>query len=249
MPTNTRQKIVAANWKMHGRRQTVARFAAQISQIDTPGEVVFAPPFPYLLTALDNSRNIAIAAQTASEHKDGALTGEVSMPMLTDLECRYVIVGHSERRAIYGDSNAQIFAKVQAAFAHSLTPILCIGESDEENQAGLTHSVLSEQLSLVKAALATRQKQQLIIAYEPVWAIGTGRTPAIADIDDTHQKIRYLFSENDDTIAASLRILYGGSIKPNNAGAIFACQHVDGGLVGGASLDIDSFTDIIKALT
>lgn len=243
-----RKPIAAANWKMNGRSAEVADFAAALNTIDSVGEVIFSPPSVYLSTASASQSGFALAAQTGCEHADGAFTGELSMSMLHNVGCQYVIVGHSERRALYGEDNNCIFAKVQAAFANQLTPILCIGETDEENQAGQTESVLTEQLSLVIQHLNDQQKQQLVIAYEPVWAIGSGRTPSLEDIQNIHEKIRYVFSQNDDTIASAVRILYGGSVKPNNADAIFALHDVDGGLVGGASLTIDSFEKIIKAL-
>lgn len=244
-----RQKIAAANWKMNGRAADVTAFASALSAIDTSAEKVFAPPTVYLSTAQQaNDDGFALSAQTAAEQADGALTGETAMPMLADIGCRYVIVGHSERRAIYGETDEAIFAKVQAALANQLIPILCIGETDSENQAGKTEAILAQQLALAIAELPPKHKQQLVIAYEPVWAIGTGRTPSLEDIQSIHEKIRYLFCQNDDTISDSVRILYGGSVKPDNAATIFALPDVDGGLVGGASLNIESFEQIIKAL-
>ncbi len=243
-----RKMIAAANWKMNGRKADVKSFAKALN-IDTQGEIIFSPPSLYLgFAQAENTGGFALSAQTASEKLDGAFTGELSMAMLADIGCQYVIVGHSERRAIYGESDAAIFSKVKAAFAAGLTPILCIGETDEENQANKTEAVLAKQLALAIESLSTEEKQKIVIAYEPVWAIGTGRTPSIDDIQEIHEKIRYLFSKNDDTISASVRILYGGSVKPENAKAIFSCPDVDGGLVGGASLTIDSFEQIIKAL-
>ena len=243
-----RKGIAAANWKMNGRKQNVIDFANALNQIKTSGEIIFAPPVIYLSVAQNSQKSFSLSAQTACHHDEGAFTGENSMSMLSDIGCQYVIVGHSERRAIYGESDQEIFAKVQAAFASGLTPILCIGETDEENQAGKTEAVLTSQLDAVIEHLTTVQKQQLVIAYEPVWAIGSGSPPFLDDIQEIHAKIRYVFSQNDDTIALAVRILYGGSVKPNNASNIFALEDVDGGLVGGASLTIDSFEKIIKAL-
>ncbi len=248
MTQTNRTPIAAANWKMNGRVEDVVNFAKALSAVETRGEKIFAPTSAHLTSAQAANTGFALSAQNASEQTDGAFTGEISMPMLADIGCQYVIVGHSERRALYGETDAIVFAKVKAAFDSGLTPILCIGETDEQNQAGQTEVVLSEQLQLAVDGLSTEQKQRLVIAYEPVWAIGTGRTPSEDDIQRIHEKIRYLFSQNDDTIAASVRILYGGSVKPNNAEAIFALADVDGGLVGGASLTIDSFEQIIKAL-
>lgn len=242
-----RQPIAAANWKMNGRWEDVEAFAQSLGTITTNGEVIFAPPQVYL-SAAEVGDTVKLAAQTGSEHVDGAFTGECAMPMLAEVGCRYVIVGHSERRALFAENDEVVFAKTEQAFAAGLTPILCIGETDEENQQGQTEAVLTRQLALAVERLSVEQKQQIVIAYEPVWAIGTGRTPSIEDIENIHQKIRSLFSQNDDTISASVRILYGGSVKPDNAEAIFACPNVDGGLVGGASLTIDSFEKIIKAL-
>ncbi len=243
-----RQAIAAANWKMNGCAEDVAAFAAALSAVSTTAEKVFAPPAAYLSVAQQANSGFALAAQTGSEHLAGAFTGEIAMPMLTDVGCQYVIVGHSERRALFGESDAVIFAKVQAALASGLTPILCIGETDAENRAGQAEQVLAAQLAPVVKGLGSTEKQRLVIAYEPVWAIGSGRTPLLEDIQSIHEKIRYLFGQNDDTISPSVRILYGGSVKPDNAAAIFALPDVDGGLVGGASLTIESFKKIIKAL-
>lgn len=245
---NQRQPIAAANWKMNGRADSVVAFASALSAIETAGEKIFAPPTIYLDAAQKANSGFALAAQTASAHADGAFTGEIGVPMLADVGCQYVILGHSERRALYGETDKMIFAKVQTALNNDVTPILCIGESDAENQAGQTEAVMAEQLSRALTLLTSAQKQRMVIAYEPVWAIGTGRTPSLEDIQSIHEKIRYLFAQNDDTILRSVRILYGGSVKPDNAAAIFALPDVDGGLVGGASLTIESFEQIIKAL-
>ncbi len=243
-----RKPIAAANWKMNGRANEVADFAKALSAVETAGEKIFAPTSVHLSSAQAANTGFALSAQNASEQSDGAFTGEISMPMLKELGCEYVILGHSERRAMYGETDEIVFAKVKAAFDSGLTPILCIGETDEENQAGHTEAVLTKQLQPAIDGLSAEQKQAIVIAYEPVWAIGTGRTPSNEDIQAIHEKIRCLFSQNDDTISNSVRILYGGSVKPNNAKEIFALADVDGGLVGGASLTIDSFEQIIKAL-
>lgn len=248
MTTSPRIPIAAANWKMNGRAADVAAFAQALASVASHGEKIFAPPAIYLAAASNAGDGFALAAQTASEHADGAFTGELAMPMLADSGCRYVIVGHSERRALFGETDEQIFSKITAAFANQLVPILCIGETDAENQAGQTEAVLGKQLQAAIDGLTNEQKRSIVIAYEPVWAIGTGRTPSQEDIQAIHQRIRYMFSQNNDTISSAVRILYGGSVKPDNAKAIFALPDVDGGLVGGASLTIDSFEKIIKAL-
>lgn len=247
----TRQGIVAANWKMHGSLQEVTTFAQQLTAVKTTQTVVFSPPSVYLqaaVTAIQSSDNVFIAAQTGHEALSGAFTGEIAMPMLHNVGCQYVIIGHSERRTLFGETDNVVFNKVKQAFEQGLIPILCIGETDAQNQAGETEAVLDRQLKAAREQLTAEHKQALVIAYEPVWAIGTGRTPSIEDIQAIHEKIRYLFSQNDDTISACLRILYGGSVKSDNAQAIFACPDVDGGLVGGASLTIASFEQIITAL-
>ncbi len=243
-----RTPIAAANWKMNGRNEEVVAFVKALSQVETSGEKVFAPPYAYLSSAQAHNTGFALSSQNVSEQKDGAFTGEISAPMLSDIGCKYVIVGHSERRAIYGETDEVVFDKVKAVFESGLTPILCIGETDEENQQGKTEEVLAKQLQLSIDNLSDEQKQKIVIAYEPVWAIGTGRTPSTDDIQVIHEKIRLLFSQNDARISDLVRILYGGSVKPNNAKEIFALPDVDGGLVGGASLTIESFEQIIKAL-
>lgn len=243
-----RKKIIAANWKMNGDLSQVTLFCQGLNSIKTDHEVVFAPPYPYLSKARQLCQGYLLSAQNASEHSSGAYTGEVSMAMLTDYGCQYVILGHSERRAIFQENDQLVFQKIRAAFNHQLTPIVCIGETDRQNQAGETETVLAKQLQKIARELSHEEKQQLVIAYEPVWAIGTGRTPTLEQIQGIHQKIRYLFCQNDVTISDSVRILYGGSVNPDNAKAIFACPDVDGGLVGGASLTIESFEKIIKAL-
>lgn len=243
-----KKKIVAANWKMNGNLSAVRAFCQGLNTIKTDHEVVFSPPYPYLDKAQQLCQNYRLCAQNASENTAGAYTGEVSMTMLTDFGCQYVILGHSERRTLYQEDDQLIFHKVRAAFDNRLTPILCIGETDKQNQMGETESVLAKQLRRVAQELDHKEKQQLVIAYEPVWAIGTGRTPLLEEIQDIHQKIRYLFCQNDVTISDSVRIVYGGSVNSDNAKAIFKCPDVDGGLVGGASLAIESFEKIIKAL-
>ncbi|MGY0398525.1 MAG: triose-phosphate isomerase [Ostreibacterium sp.] len=243
-----RKMTAAANWKMNGRYDQVNSFSHALNKIETDGEVIFAPPSVYLGVAQTVRTNFSLSAQTASENTDGAFTGELSMSMLSDIGCQYVILGHSERRIFYGETDEIIFNKIDTAFKANLIPILCIGETDKQNQSGQTDTILNRQLEQVINQLSSTQKQQLVIAYEPVWAIGTGRTPSIDGIQTIHEKIRYLFSQNDDTISGAVRILYGGSVKPDNVEAIFALPDIDGGLVGGASLTIDSFKKIIKAL-
>lgn len=243
--------MVAANWKMHGDSQSVLQFAEALETYAGAHEsqtLVFAPPSPYLQSAALIAKHFAVAGQNGHEKSRGAHTGDVSMSMLRDVGCRYVIIGHSERRGAYGESDKLIIDKLLLAFESGLIPILCIGENALENADGVTMAVLTRQLQGAMEFLDESQKKQLVIAYEPVWAIGSGKTPDVADIGRIHEKIRYVFAENNAIIADSLRILYGGSVNPENAKQIFALPDVDGGLVGGASLTFDSFQKIIKAL-
>ncbi len=246
----SRKGFIAANWKMHGSREKVDDFSSALSQVSSNCDLVFIPPSVYLERAKQQATKtnaFQIAAQTAHDAEQGAYTGAISMPMLKDIGCDYVLIGHSERRSLFHESNEDTFKQANAAFVQGLTPIFCIGETNEENQRGQTESTLSAQLSGLIEATEANLLKQMIIAYEPVWAIGSGRTPEIADIEKIHQKIRSMFTQKSDTIAAEIRIVYGGSVKPDNAAAIFACDNVDGGLIGGASLDFNSFQQIIKA--
>ncbi len=242
----SRQGFIAANWKMHGSRADVVNFSQALSTVESNNDIVFIPPSVYLDAAC-NTAKINIAAQHAIGEDKGAFTGAISMPMIADIGCNHILIGHSERRSLFHETNEDTFAQAQKAFANNLIPIFCIGETDEENQQGKTVDVLSEQLSGLIENTSSENLAKTIIAYEPVWAIGTGRIPEIENIEKIHQKIRSMFSKKGDTIAAEIRIVYGGSVKPDNAKAIFACPNVDGGLIGGASLDFECFQQIIKA--
>ena len=230
----TRSRLVAGNWKMHGSRASIAALLDELVKANPPGCAV-CPPFPFLAQVADRLRGSRIAwgAQNASEHAQGAYTGEVSAAMLAELGCRYVIVGHSERRHIYGETDAQVAAKFKAARAAGLTPILCVGETLEERDGGKTESVVARQLDAVKFETA-------VLAYEPVWAIGTGRNATPEQAQEVHAFLR-------KKVSPETAIIYGGSVKPQNAAAIFAMPDVDGGLIGGASLVAKDFLDIVKA--
>lgn len=242
----SRQGFIAANWKMHGNQQAVTEFAKQLGALQSINEVVFIPPAIYLQAA-KQAANVNVAAQSAIAPDKGAFTGAISMPMVADIGCSHVLIGHSERRSLFHETNTDTFAQLEKAFVNQLIPIFCIGETDTENQQGKTTEVLAKQLAGLIDNTSIDNLSKTIIAYEPVWAIGTGRTPEIADIEKIHQKIRSMFAAKSDTIAAEIRIVYGGSIKPDNAKSIFACENVDGGLIGGASLDFNNFQQIIKA--
>jgi triosephosphate isomerase (TIM) len=229
-----RVRLVAGNWKMHGSRTSVAALVDSLVE-ENPRNCAVCPPYPYLAQVAERLRGSAIAwgAQNVSEHAQGAYTGEVSAAMLAESGCRYVIVGHSERRQLYGETDQQAAAKFAAVKAAGMTPILCVGETLQEREAGKTEEVVARQLAPV-------QFRDAVLAYEPVWAIGTGRNATPEQAQAVHAFLR-------KRVPADTPILYGGSVKPQNAAAIFAMPDVDGGLIGGASLVAKDFLDIVKA--
>ncbi len=242
-----RTKFVAGNWKMHGSRaQAMALTQAIADARPLSIEMAVFPPFPYLaeLTAKFNDTGLNLGGQDCSEYEGGAYTGEVSAAMLKDVGCRYVLVGHSERRQYHAESNQQVAAKFARAQASGLVPILCVGETLEQREAGTTQTIIAAQLDAVLQGLSISAFAQAIVAYEPVWAIGTGRTASPAQVQEVHGFIRGKLAKDNATIAGSLRVLYGGSVKPANAVEIFAQIDVDGGLIGGASLSADDFLAI-----
>lgn len=246
-----RRKFVAGNWKMHGGFQSNALLidALKVSATGLACEVAVCPPYPYLaqVVALLGGSGIHLGAQNLSEHVSGAYTGEVSAPMLRELGCRYVLVGHSERRVIYGESDAVVVAKFAAAQAGGLVPVLCVGESLGERQAGKTGEVVSRQLAAVIDQLGVSVMVNSVIAYEPVWAIGTGVTASATQAQEVHQAIRSQVAALDADVANELRVLYGGSVKPQNAVELFEQPDVDGGLIGGAALVASDFLAICRA--
>jgi len=208
------------------------------------------PPFPYLAQArslLDGS-DIAWGAQNLNPVAQGAHTGEVSASMLLDFGCRYVLTGHSERRSIYGESDVDVAERFEAALAAGLEPVLCVGETLEERESGATEAVVERQLDAVLNRCGINGFKQAVVAYEPVWAIGTGKTASPEQAQDVHAFIRDKFASQDDIIAGQLRILYGGSVNGTNAADLFAREDIDGGLVGGASLKVDDFLAIRNAV-
>jgi triosephosphate isomerase len=231
-----RSRLVVGNWKMHGSRASNAALLDALAK-ENPAGCAVCVPFPYLAQVAERLRgsNIAWGAQNVSEHAQGAYTGEVSASMLSEFGCRYVIVGHSERRQLYGESDAQVAAKYAAVKAAGMTPILCVGETLEERDAGKTEGVVGRQLAAVDF-------KDGVLAYEPVWAIGTGRNATPEQAQAVHVFLR-------KKAPAATAILYGGSVKPQNAAAIFAMPDVDGGLIGGASLVAKDFLHIVKAAT
>ena len=214
-------------------------------------QMLLCPPFVYLGAVarwLDGAP-IALGAQNLSEHAAGAYTGEVAGSMLKDVGCEYVIVGHSERRALYAESDAVVTAKFRAAQSAELVPILCVGETLAERESGSTEAVVTRQMRAVVDGVGCAAFARAVVAYEPVWAIGTGRTATPEQAQQVHALIRSLLAARDATIAPTVRILYGGSVKGSNARELFAQQDIDGGLVGGASLDAADFLRIFAAAT
>lgn len=245
-----RRKFVAGNWKMNGSLAgNEALLAAVAAGAPSGVDCAVCVPFPYLAQAQKVllGTNVALGAQTLSEHAAGAYTGEVSSGMLKDFGCRYVIVGHSERRSLYGESSAAVAAKFVAAINAGLVPILCVGETLEEREAGVTAKVVTEQLDAVIAAAGVASLAKAVIAYEPVWAIGTGRTATPEQAQEVHAQIRARVAESDVAVAAGVQILYGGSMKPGNAAELMAQADIDGGLIGGAALVADDFLAIVRA--
>lgn len=246
-----RRKLVAGNWKMNG--SLAANEALVAGVVDGLGEVacdvMVCPPFPYLgqLRSLLAATPIALGAQTLSEHPVGAFTGEVEAGMLRDLGCRYVLVGHSERRSLFGESDAVVAAKFVAAQRAGLLPVLCVGETLAEREAGLTEQVVSRQLQAVLDLAGVSAFTSALVAYEPVWAIGTGLTASPAQAQAVHAHIRGLLAAGSEAVAAGVSILYGGSVKPQNALELFGQEDIDGGLIGGASLVAGDFLAICRA--
>jgi triosephosphate isomerase len=244
-----RQPLVAGNWKMHGSRAENASLVSgllDLLQPDKRAEILLCPPFPYLMETgrLLKDSGVALGAQSVCAESQGAFTGEVSAAMLKDVGCRYVLVGHSERRQLFGERDALVARKFVAAQGQALVPVLCVGETLEEREGGQTTSVVSRQLEAVLAVTGVQALARAVIAYEPVWAIGTGRTASPEQAQEVHAMIRAKVTELDATIGGSVRILYGGSVKASNAQELFAMPDIDGGLVGGASLKADEFARI-----
>jgi triosephosphate isomerase len=244
-----RKKLVAGNWKMHGSLAENAALLAAIKPALSGIEAVVCVPFPYLaqVQATLGGSSIAWGAQNVSEQAKGAFTGEVSAAMLLDFGCQYVIVGHSERRSLYGESDELVASKYLAAQAARLTPILCVGESLNERESGVTEAVIARQLDAVIKAAGVASLTKAVMAYEPVWAIGTGKTATPEQAQAVHAFIRGKIAALDADVAAQLVIQYGGSVKAANAAELMAQPDIDGGLIGGASLVADEFIAICRA--
>lgn len=246
-----RTPVVAGNWKMNGSKATVTSLLQGLKQGLQPGraQVVVCAPYPYLslvATELEGSL-IRWGAQNASQYDAGAYTGEVSAEMLKEFGCTHVILGHSERRALFAEQDDVIAEKFCAVLQAGLTPILCVGETLEQRESGETAAVVEQQLMAVVSKAGVSAFADAILAYEPVWAIGTGRTASPEQAQEVHATLRGRLAEQDSAIAAKLPILYGGSVKAANAAELFGCADIDGGLIGGASLDAEEFLAICQA--
>ncbi|MDA8390192.1 MAG: triose-phosphate isomerase [Gammaproteobacteria bacterium] len=244
-----RRPLVMGNWKMNGRLEgakvLLAEVAAGVSGLNAT-EVVVCPPFPFLhLGGVQGG--IAFGAQNVAAEAEGAYTGEVSAAMLKDVGCKYVIIGHSERRTLFGESNAVVARKFAQAQAQGLIPVLCVGETAEERDRALTEEVIGGQIQAVVAVAGAAALADAVIAYEPVWAIGSGRAAAPADAQAVPHFIRALVARLSAEVAAGMRILYGGSVKAQNAPELFAQPDIDGGLIGGAALNAQEFVGICRA--
>jgi triosephosphate isomerase len=247
-----RTKLVAGNWKMYGSLAANQRLLEAVRSADSGlrgAGCAVCVPFPYLAQASGVLAGSPVewGGQNISEHDAGAYTGEVSGAMLREFGCRYAIVGHSERRSLYAERDSHVAAKFQAAQRAGLTPILCVGETLEERNQGATEAVIGRQLDAVLDAAGVQAFAEAVLAYEPVWAIGTGQTATPAQAQTAHEFLRARVAQRDAALAAALLILYGGSVKPGNAAEIFAMPDVDGGLVGGASLVAADFIAICRA--
>ena len=248
-----RRPLIVGNWKMNGSVNSAAALLQAVLATPRPAEVeaVVCPAFVHLplCRELLAASNIGWGAQNISDQPSGAFTGEVSGAMLAELGCGYVIVGHSERRALFGEVDATVVQKAKQAIANGVVPIACVGETLQERERGDTDSVIAAQVTALLDGLSAMELEQLVLAYEPIWAIGTGKTASPEQAQQVHAFIRRLWGEHAKgrAMAARVRVLYGGSVKADNARPIFAQPDVDGGLVGGASLDAEQFTAIITA--
>jgi len=247
-----RKPIIAGNWKMYktvGEAcQLVKALKEKLAGVNDV-EIAVAPTFTSLFAVADviKGSSIKLAAQDMYWEKEGAFTGEISPIMLKDAGCEYVIIGHSERRTYFSETNETVNKKVKAAHIYSLKPIMCVGERLEEREAGITKNIVKDQVINGLADITEAQILNTVIAYEPVWAIGTGKTATPEQAQEVHEYIRELLtSKYSKSVADLVRIQYGGSVKPSNVAELMAKPDIDGGLIGGASLDVDSFTQIVK---
>lgn len=252
MTHTSRRPLVIGNWKMHGSLDSVTALLDGLRhdlQNNQAVDVAVCAPFVHLPLCRDllTISGIHWGAQNVSEYAEGAYTGEISAGMLADLDCSYVLVGHSERRSLFGETDAVVVTKIRQALAAGLKPVLCVGETLAEREGNITEAVIGRQLKAVLSALEPEQLAELIVAYEPVWAIGTGKTASPEQAQAIHAYIRQLWAAEQAEQAAGLIVLYGGSVKADNARLLFSQPDIDGGLVGGAALDSNQFSAIVNA--
>ena len=252
MSAQKRRRVIAGNWKMYKTQADTRAFFAAFKPLVAgvvDCDILVAPPFTSISAAVEATKatKIAISAQNVFWEEEGAFTGEVSAAMLLETGCRYTIIGHSERRQLFGETNETVLKKTKAALAAGLTPIVCMGEMLADREAGNTEKVIEEQFKGSVGALTPEEFSRILIAYEPVWAIGTGRTATPEIAAAVHKFVRQCVSAHfSPSHASAVRILYGGSVKPDNIQGLMAQEELDGALVGGASLDAKSFADLVK---
>ena len=244
------QKLIMGNWKMNGNSASIKELCSGISQAKFDSSKVAVAVFPSSVyvkeTIAQLPKEVGVGLQNITFYDDGAYTGELSADMLQDVECDYLLIGHSERRSLFGESDQDVFNKVEKVINTSVTPVVCIGESLEDREGGKLEEVLKTQLKLVLENLSVEQLSKVVIAYEPVWAIGTGVVASLEQVQETHQFIRSLVAKVDENLAKNMKIVYGGSLKAGNAKDILSLPDVDGGLIGGASLKASEFNEIIN---
>lgn len=247
-----RRSLVVGNWKMNGTLASSESLAKGIiaGLGSNSAEIAVCVPYVYMSRVSEIVKNtgLALGAQNVADKSSGAFTGEISAAMLSEFNCKYAIVGHSERRTYYGDTNESVAARFCQSQAQNIIPILCVGETLEQREQDQTFAVIDEQLDAVIEAAGIAAFNSAVIAYEPVWAIGTGKTATDEQAQEVHKYIRDYISTKDQTVAEKIQILYGGSAKPENAKGLFAMPDIDGGLIGGASLDADSFLKIYHSV-
>ncbi|PIE43166.1 MAG: triose-phosphate isomerase [Gammaproteobacteria bacterium] len=250
-----RQKLVAGNWKMHGElgfsKTLTETLCDGLSKADISSQVAIFPPSvvlaPVVSIVTESKVACAVGSQNIATQVEGAYTGEISAAMVKSVGCSMTLIGHSERRTLYGETDQVVAEKLRRALDSGLMPIVCVGETLDERESGITEKVIETQVSAAFDSFSTNAVGNVIIAYEPVWAIGTGKTASPDEAQQVHKFIRDLLSQKDKALAAGMRILYGGSVKPDNAGELFAQEDIDGGLIGGASLSAESFLRICSA--
>lgn len=241
-----RTPIIIANWKMNGNEALLSSIRQALAPFNpAQTQVIICPPFVFLPAA--KAQGLVTGAQDVSQHPEGAYTGEISAQMLRAMDCKYVIIGHSERRALCGETDALVAEKFAMAQSAGLIPVLCVGETKEQREAGLTEAIVLAQLRVVVDRVGINALAQALIAYEPIWAIGTGQAATSAQAQAVHHSIRGWLASFSESIAAKVPLLYGGSVNENNARELFSQPDIDGGLIGGASLKPEIFAAIVRA--